>query len=165
MSTFKLITFAILISLCTGCNGPQVVPTQAETLVPQESTPQSGEQPRPRSTVPAPGEDTGVIVGQLVHEVSGIGISRQLIYLGEYLPLTPGPGEMIAMQVESSQSTQTDDQGYFVFEAVDPGEYPLIVWNPFSSKVVPDQTGETALNAVVQAGEVTDLEKISVIWP
>lgn len=123
------------------------------------------EQATKDATVPAPDEDSGVIVGQLVHEVSGIGIGRQLIYLGEYLPLTPGPGEMIAMQVESSISTETDVDGYFEFEGIEPGTYPLIVWNPLTSKVVPDESGEAALDVLVRAGEITDLNVISIIWP
>jgi hypothetical protein len=157
------IILLVLDFLLIGCrnDGPLSNSGASATQVGESST----ERVTKDATVPAPDEDSGVIVGQLVHEVSGIGIGRQLIYLGEYLPLTPGPGEMIAMQVESSISTETDEDGYFVFEGVKPGTYPLIVWNPLTSKVVPDESGEAALDVVVRAGEITDLNVISIIWP
>lgn len=165
MKRNDLIFVVLVVLILSGCNGGSITgddqPTQPVTPIPMnvEGTPIL-----PPTVLP-PKTGKGVIAGRLVHSVSGIGLPEQLIYLGDYLPLTPGPGEMVAMQVESSVSTITDANGYFAFEDVEPGDYPLIVWTPFNSKVVADDMGEAALNVEVLAGEVTYLGEVGVLWP
>lgn len=87
------------------------------------------------------------------------------VYLGEILPLEPGPEYLVTLQVETSPHTVTDTVGFFALGDIEPGRYPLIIWTPFQSLVVSDDTGEKEMQVVVKAGEVTDLGELRVQWP
>ena len=152
----------VLICACGGQSGDSV---QAGGAVRTISTETTSPSLAPKVTFPSPKPDQGVVVGHLVQEESGSPLASQLIYLGEYIPVTPGPGELITLQVQSSPSTTTDANGYFAFEDVPPGDYPLIVWTPFSSKVVPDAAREKALDVVVAPNKVTRLGEVEILWP
>lgn len=161
-----LLIFVLMAPLVAGgCRPPSTVLGQKTNTVSGANTNVPQLSPANPPTLPAAKPGLGVVVGRLVQEASGAAIASQLIYLGDYIPVTPGPGELITMQVQSSPSTTTDGQGYFAFNDVAPGDYPLIVWTPFSSKVVANEAGDKALNIVVIADQVTRLGEVKAQWP
>lgn len=115
--------------------------------------------------LPTPDPETGVVTGRAISSTTGTALAAQGIYLGERLMLTPGPGYLLTLQQESSPHTTTDEAGGFTLLGVPPGEYALILWTPFKSRVALDSSGLVELRVVVQAGRVTDLGSIEVDWP
>ncbi|MFV2043818.1 MAG: hypothetical protein ACC700_11365 [Anaerolineales bacterium] len=115
--------------------------------------------------IPTPGKDTGVIAGRIVSVTTESPLASHVVYLGEILPLQPGPEYLVTLQVESSPHTTTDSQGYFAFADIEPGSYPLIIWTPFKSLVIPDASGESELQVIVDAGETSDVGELKVQWP
>ena len=145
----------------SGCQGFGETPTSEfpHTGVPNVT---NGVEPSVPTT---PEAGVGVIIGQLISSTTGSPLPNQTVYLGDLLPLDPGDEYLITLEVESSPNTQTDDEGFFIFEGVQPGRYPLIIWTPFKSYVIPDETGEKELAVDVEAGEVVELGDILVVWP
>ena len=137
-------------------NSPQVEPR------PSASAPSDGERV---TTIPTPGQATGVVIGRIVSVTTEAPLVAHAVYLGEILPLEPGPEYLVTLQVETSPHTVTDSDGTFALGDVEPGSYPLIIWTPFQSFVVPDDRGEKEMQVVVKAGEVTDLGELRVQWP
>jgi hypothetical protein len=116
-------------------------------------------------TVPTPSPDAGVIVGTIFSTKMNGPLPNMGVYLGEYMYMTPGPDYLVTIRQESSLHTFTDSQGRFVFENVPPGKYPILLWTPFSSHVIPDEKHEKELVVEITAGKVTDLDLIEVEWP
>jgi hypothetical protein len=117
------------------------------------------------SILPTPNQETGVVVGYLISRITNSPLVAQTVYLGEFLPMEPGSNYLVTLEVEGSPHTKTDDQGRFVFAEIAPGDYPLIVWTPFRSKVVTMSPDERALAVTVRAGESLDLGQVEVEWP
>jgi hypothetical protein len=110
------------------------------------------------------GENNGGVVGYLHSSGNQTPIVGIGIYLGEFLPLDPGPGFLITLEQNESPHTRTDNEGYFEISNVPPGEYPIIVWTPVRSQVIADDSGERELIVIIEAGKETDLGVIEVDW-
>lgn len=111
------------------------------------------------------GENMGAISGILMSKDTKSPLGIQTIYLGEFLALEPGDKYLVTWELESSPSTKTDENGYFVFESIPPGTYPIIIWTPFRSVVVPDSNGEVELRVLVETGVLTELGIVEADWP
>ncbi len=152
---YLIILVVILISGCGSKNGndvnPSAIPTESSVL----------------TNVPSqvPDSSTGVVEGRFISKHTNTPLVEQTVYLGEFLPLQPGDDYLVTLEVEGSPHVKTDKEGYFSFEGIIPGDYPIIVWTPFRSLVVPDITGEHELTVSVVAGEVTSLGEVLVNWP
>jgi hypothetical protein len=107
----------------------------------------------------------GTITGRLINSVSGAPIDNQIIYLGDLLPMEPGPAYLIIMKQRESPNTVTDKEGWFIFPNLAPGTYALILWTPGISKVIIDAETNKELLATVEAGKITNLGEIRVEWP
>jgi hypothetical protein len=150
----RLILPLLLLFVFTGCRqGMPVIDAQGTYV------------PGGQGTIPAPGLDTGVVVGRLFSSKMDAPLSDMGIYLGEYTYLTPGPEHLISVRQEGSPHTNTDANGYFAIVDIPPGSYPLLAWTPFTSYVVPDESGLQELVVEVIAGQVTDLGEIQIYWP
>lgn len=112
-----------------------------------------------------PGAGEGSIKGRLISSSSGLPLQGQTVYLGEFLPLDPGDEYLVTLEVEGSPNTRTDEAGLFIFSSVSPGNYPLLIWTPFRSLVIPDDTLDKELNVVVLEGQTTHLGDLFVDWP
>lgn len=179
MRKFVLLSMLVLISL-TGCGGgqtPQAAPETPAAAVEIKATApeqapaggspatQSGPVPTVITTIPAPGEDTGIVTGVVFSTNVNAPLSSVGVYLGEYMYMTPGPDYMVTMREQGSPHTLADSNGRFVIDNVPPGKYPLLLWTPFNSKVVPDEKHEKELVVTVEAGKVTDLGEIRIEFP
>ncbi len=109
-------------------------------------------------------EERGGVVGYLHSSGNQSPIVGIGIYLGKILPLDPGPEFLITIEENESPHSRTDNEGYFEISDVPPGEYPIIVWTPFKSQVVADDSGERELIVIIETGKVTDLGVIEVEW-
>jgi hypothetical protein len=152
----------------------ETAPTQGEqagggataAVAPAVALPTStGPVPTVITTIPAPAADTAVVTGVVFSTNMNAPLSQIGIYLGEYMYLTPGPEYMVTMRQQSSPHTIADSNGRFLIADVPPGKYPLLLWTPFNSYVVPDETGEKELVVEVVAGEVIDLGELQIAWP
>lgn len=114
---------------------------------------------------PTPDHDSGVVVGQLVLRASGSPLALQTVYLGETLPLEPGPGHLIVLREKESPHATTDNEGRFVLANVSPGAYVLIIWTPFQSRVVANMDTGKEFNVTVRAGGTVDIGEVVVDWP
>lgn len=142
---------------------PSAPPPTSEQ--PSSAPTPSGSDPTVITTLPAPGTDTGIVTGSVFSTNVNAPLSSVGVYLGEYMYLTPGPDYMITMREQGSPHTLADANGRFVIDKVPPGEYPLLLWTPFNSKVVPDAEGTKELIVTVEAGKVTDLGEIRIEFP
>jgi hypothetical protein len=172
--------FLLIIMLAAGCapaatavstpNQPATSPVEQPTAGPTspagvaEADP-SNAAPATTLTVPTPGPDAGVIVGTVFSTKMNGPLPNMGVYLGEYMYMTPGPDYLVTIRQESSQHTFTDSEGRFVFDNVPPGKYPILLWTPFSSHVIPDEKREKELVVEVTAGKVIDLDQLEVDWP
>lgn len=156
MRVTVLILIFVLISGCTESSDLEV--TEKALVIP--STPDSTEginKTRIEGGV-------GSVVGYLLSSINQSPIVGVGIYLGEILPLDPGPDYLITLKENESPHTRTDENGYFEISNVLPGEYPIIVWTPVRSQVVADVIGELELMVNIEAGRMTDLGIIEVDW-
>jgi hypothetical protein len=115
--------------------------------------------------IPTPEEDAGVVIGEVFSVTADSPLAGQAIYLGERVPLSPGPGYLVTIQQQASPHVISDEKGRFVFSDIPPGDYPILVWTPFNSYVVPDAKGKRELSVVVEAGKITNLGRIEINWP
>lgn len=158
---FLLLIFSLLLVSCSGDGQP----FEANPSIPGTSPTETRvTTPYASPVVPTPDLDTAVITGRILHAKSGKPLPGQRIYLGEILPMEPEPAYLVTLQVESSPHTTTDLDGWFVFEGILPGTYPVIVWTPFKSEVVLDEEGEKELRLEVREGELIELGEILVDW-
>lgn len=117
------------------------------------------------SSPPTPGNETGVVIGQLISQETGEPLAFYTVYLGTIVHLTPGPDYMYSLQEKSSPHTSADSMGQFALGNVTPGEYILFVWTPFNASVMidPDTDKELIVNA--EAGQTLDLGVLQAIKP
>jgi len=149
----------VLISSCAQNATESIEPEQSSEKLSTES---ENEISKP---IPTPSKDLGMITGRLISITEGKPIVNYLVYLGDKLPLTPGDEYLITLQAQGSPHVVTDSNGDFVFVDLEPGEYPLIVWSPSRSLVIPNEDGTKELNALVEAGKITELGELSITWP
>ena len=186
MRHFQKLAAALMVLLVmTGCTPAAPAATPAPASVPAPTIPSSsgypastpasaypGNQPGPSVTmtaptlvVPAPDQNTGVVTGQFVFQSTGAPMPNMGAYLGEKLPHTTGTGYSIIIKEKETPHSQTDINGRFAI-AARPGEYVLIAWTPFNSKVVSSPNDPAQEYAItLKAGETIDVGKIQVVWP
>jgi hypothetical protein len=68
---------------------------------------------------------------------------------------------LVMMNPSSAPGTTSDTHGYFAFQDIAPGTYALVIWTPAHSQVISDPETNLDILVTVQAGEITDLGKVS----
>jgi hypothetical protein len=174
----RLITGALLVLLVTGlsgCGEEATVETTTESPLSTASplaTPTSV--PTPTSSpdestmsIPAPAPGKGTITGRFVDYQSGEPGPETVVYLGELSPVELEGDEthIVSMNPDSSPSTGTDKDGYFVFQDVEPGTYAMVMWTPGNSWVVSDPDTKLDILVTVEADQITDLGEVETDLP
>jgi hypothetical protein len=150
---------------------PETVQSQTETPsaypFPERYTPPTLSYPLPPEDVPAianvpfsiptPGDESGVVLGQLINIDTNEYLSGQSVYLGKKIYGTPGPGYTLGVQEMSSPHTISNEEGLFAIGDVEPGAYVIMVWTPFDTYIIPDPSSNLELEVMVNAGETIDL--------
>jgi hypothetical protein len=114
-------------------------------------------------TIPTPGPETGIVVGQLLTPGPGGDPYYSTLYLARTIETdTEGMPPIIAFsEAEDPVSTQ-DKTGKFMFLDIVPGTYALALWSPVASTILQDPETEDYLLFDVSPGEITDLGIISI---
>ncbi len=112
------------------------------------------------------GSATGAITSRLMNSSTGLPASGVTVHLAKLLPLSPGPGHLITLELANTPHAITTADGGLLFEDIEPGEYALLVWTPHDTRQVEySDAPERELIAVVEAGKVTDLGVLKVVVP
>ncbi|MBA3533111.1 MAG: hypothetical protein H0T73_14415 [Ardenticatenales bacterium] len=165
----SIVLLALLIPSLVACQlgGSEPSPTTEEsTPVPSET--QGGESSAsssPTSSGPfevTPPSDTSKanLGGTLLQIIDGEPqgpLNMGAIYLGTILYDENGNKQAAVMDDITSPKTGVDDQGNFVFENVEPGEYALFFWTPMGSVMLKHpETGRDMLFEL-EAGEALNV--------
>lgn len=145
-----------------GCRSTDTVPTATSTshTSPVESPLPTATTAPPEQTIPAPGSDTGVVVGAVEVEELGDPMRGVQVFLGE--PIGSDSGEpLFGLDPSSAPGAEADEQGRFVIPDVPPADYVIVLWSPVNSILARDpETGDPLLISV-EAGEVVDVGQLS----
>jgi hypothetical protein len=108
--------------------------------------------------IPTPGDDLGVVTGMLLSSDTGNPPYLATLYLGNTInPDKEGFPPMVTLSEATDPKAVQDESGTFVFSAIKPGFYAILVWDPTVSKVIMDEKDENYFVFEVKAGELTDL--------
>jgi hypothetical protein len=113
--------------------------------------------------IPAPGEDTGILTGQLLTPGPGGEPYYGTVYLARTITTDQeGMPPIVAFSEGVDPVAEQDRSGRFILKDIQPGIYALVIWTPVASTVIADQgTGEYR-TFEVKAGEVTDVGIIGI---
>ena len=182
MMTKNILIAAIVILLLTaGCNQAESTPeVDVADTAPYPAYTPNREIPTPpypaptddpaKSTwtpfsPPVPSNGNGVVIGQVIDEDTGEPLVLNSMYLGEMIPMTPGPDYSIGVHERSSPRAYTDNEGRFGIGDVPPGTYVLLVWTPFQATVVVNPETGSDLLVKVSAGQTVELGIIETKSP
>jgi hypothetical protein len=183
ISPFILVALIFLVSACSGTVEDTPTPVSAFTptsmqVVEEEETssayplperyvPPTLSYPLPPTevpvfassefTIPAPDDESGVVIGQLIDIDTNELLAGQSVYLGQKIFHTPGPDYSIGVQEMSSPHTIANSEGRFALGDVEPGEYVILVWTPFNAYIITDPITNIEVQVRVNAGETLDL--------
>jgi hypothetical protein len=155
--------FLSLLILLVGCAQPKS-PSSSPVAPLPNSVSGNPTATFPVLVIPKPDANTGVVVGQLVMPDSTIVLAGLPVYLGQILPVEPGPTYMITVQEKSSPHTLSAGDGQFALSAP-PGEYIFMIWTPVHSLVITNPATKSEWKVTVRAGETTNAGKIVTEWP
>lgn len=135
----------LIFSFLFGCSAqaPKTTPVQTE----QKTSLQ----------IPTPGQESGVISGQILDSATGKPFERNFFLSKNLTADHPELPPLISFSYDSNPRAAQDDAGYFVFKDVPPGEYVLVLWSPADMQFVMEKGTETPLPIKVEAGKALDL--------
>ncbi|MBW6475171.1 MAG: hypothetical protein K0B14_18735 [Anaerolineaceae bacterium] len=111
-------------------------------------------------SIPSPEEGRANISGrlQLINQTNIKGIS---VWVTPIYRSVSGEG-VYALDTSSNPYTLTDEDGYFLFEDIEPGEYILFIGDPMTKfAIVTDDNGEVRVWDILP-NETNDLGVISI---
>jgi hypothetical protein len=178
MLRLALVILALLTA--AGCTGTEekASPTVEPSLSPLTSPLSPLASPPPATEaagaatprVPAPRGDTGTVVGILHVTGTSEPYRHQYIYLARLRELESkqggDPAYFAELDVTTAPFAQTDAQGRFLIEDVEPGTYTLVVRLPTLQEVLlhnADTSNNVAME--VKAGEISDIGTITILPP
>jgi len=184
-SSWKILTFLILVFFCASClaktSTPEITsgpkdetqepypypvsgsnPSLADLPYPMNSPTYSIEANLPPSlTIPEPGPETGIVIGFLVTASKEPYIGS--VYLAKAIPASqPDIPPLVAFSDQTDPKALQDANGQFLFTKILPGEYALALWNPVSNLIIHEPGTENFFLFKVEAGKVTDLGEVVV---
>ena len=112
------------------------------------------------ASIPSPEEGNANVLGklQLINQANIKGIS---IWLTPIFRTASGEG-VYALDTSSNPYTLTDEDGYFLFEDIESGEYILFIGDPMTKfEIVTDDSGEIRVWEILP-NETNDLGVISI---
>jgi len=145
-------------------------PPPPTRVSPYPETPQSEASPSAEIeagpfTIPEPGEDSGVVVGQMFRYGTDEPLGGYTIYLAELLPLDPGDGYLVSLQQGKSPNAKSYPDGMFAIGDVPPGTYTIVLWTPFDANSVKDEETGMEIQIDVEAGKTLELGPLEIVWP
>lgn len=112
--------------------------------------------------IPTPEPDKAVITGHLIHKGTGIAYVDTLVRLAEVYRNDAGDGAF-ALDQSFSPGAYTDENGYFIFTNLTPGEFVIVLGDPaVDYLIILDDTTQKAKIYQVDAGKTLDIGDLSV---
>jgi hypothetical protein len=149
----------VALSACQS-NTPVVTPTPNAPAVTVESTLPSAVNPLEIT----PSNDMGMVIGRAISISTTLPMTQTTVYLAEVFR-DPAGGEEGAFVLNSAASPGaiTDNEGNFFHTNVKPGEYVLVVGDPyFEYEVIENPDTQEAQTYFVEAGQVTQVGDLQV---
>ncbi len=113
-------------------------------------------------TIPTPEATKTVITGQLVNKASSIPYTNTLVRLAEVYRNEQGEGAF-ALDQSYSPGTYTDENGYFVFSNLTPGEFVMVIGDPtVNYLIITDETTNQAKIYKGDPGQILDIGTLSI---
>jgi hypothetical protein len=159
-TTMKPLALILLLILLAGCRAsPQVetstVPAATPTVA--QAVPQSTQEP-----VDSPEAGKSIVVGQIVSTSTEAPMANMGVRLAEVH--RQGDQGAFLLDTAFGPGDYTDENGYFIFENIAPGEYVLVVGNVEvyeGYEIIPDSSGRAQVYDF-PADEVTDIGIVRV---
>jgi hypothetical protein len=113
-------------------------------------------------TIATPTADRAVITGRLINVTSGKPMSGVLVRLAEVYRNDAGEGSYVLDQA-LSPGTESDEDGYYVFENLTPGEFVLVLGDPLVRYLIINEPNtEKPKVWKVEPGKILDIGELSV---
>jgi hypothetical protein len=150
MSRKQISLFLLLLLFLSACNNatsstinPKVLPT---------ATPP-----------PSPESGKATVIGQIKHQ-DGSPFSEVVVRLANVARDAQGKGGAYILDIGHSPSTYSDQDGYFIIDNIDPGEYVVVIGNveiPQDYEVIQESNGDAKVYNF-PAEQVTDIGALTV---
>jgi hypothetical protein len=120
--------------------------------------------------IPEPESGKGTVVGIIYDRKRGEPYALQFIYLAEVIEMEhQGGGDPMLfaeLDVQSDRFDQTDENGRFVVENVEPGLYALAVRLPnLKETLLYDADTTRNLSVKIEAGKISDMGNLEIMGP
>ena len=165
-----LILWLVMLGIVAGCGSttpatpqPDVSPL-ASPLESPLATP-AGEPEIVPLVIPTPSPGTGVVHGQLTHQVFEAPISEARLYLAPVLVSDDQKMEMARLDPLTAPQTTTDEQGRFVFADVEPNRYAVILGGSVTDYLLADFRTESEVLFELDPEMTLDLGDIWIVPP
>jgi hypothetical protein len=131
---------------------------------PDQSSPAVGREPEP---VPTPGDETGVVHGELYNLDTDEPIYEGItVYLSNVIPTDNPEMDAVSLDPASDPNVIPDREGGFAFADVPPGRYGIVVQGPLNKYVAryaDDQQEDVIIT--VEAGQTVELGRVYSGYP
>lgn len=149
-------TFLLLAGCQNNVTSPDTTPEAVGTPIPATPLPAVD-----TITIPEPAADSGIITGRIVSITDSHPLTQTAVMLAQIT--RDGDRGMYVLNTAASPSTLSDNNGNFVHVNIPPGEYVMVVGDPFFlHEVIKDPETLTALPYTVEAGRVTNVGEIKI---
>jgi hypothetical protein len=148
-----VLAFGLVLS---ACQSPTSVPTAAggaATPVPTVDLAQK----------PEPGKATAI--GRIMTHGTNQPYANVIVRLAEVVDLGTAEEDAFALDETNSPGTVSDEQGYFAFSSIEPGDYVLIFGNISTIYVIPTSTPDHAIVVQLTQDQVTDIGELQIQFP
>jgi hypothetical protein len=108
-----------------------------------------------------PSSETGVLRGRIISALTTEPLGTTVVIFAE---VTRQNGEAVmVLNTATSPTTISDVDGYFILTSVPPGEYVMVVGDPYEvHDIIEDPATQMARFYFSEAGKVTEIGEISV---
>ncbi len=113
---------------------------------------------------PTPQEAMGVVSGVVLYDETGIAPPEAVVYLGNMVTTDTGIRVVRLNRDEAAVAIPAAD-GRFLFPAVEPGEYGLILFHPDISFIIDDPNTGHSLVFIVEPGQSVELDEVTITLP
>ena len=115
-----------------------------------------------KPAISTPTADKAIITGRLINATDGKPMSGILVRLAEVYRNDAGEGSYVLDQA-LSPGTESDENGYYVFENLTPGEFVLVLGDPLVKYlIISEPNSEKAKVWKVEPGKILDIGELSV---
>lgn len=116
----------------------------------------------PTPSPPAPQAGKAVVVGRVVSNTTQQPITKTVVYLAQVYWDSAHENGAFALDLANSPASTTDEQGYFAFSDLEPGEYVLVVGDYYGENDIVRESNGDARIYQTEPGKVLDTGTVQV---